>query len=128
MAEKKTGAHAIAGSQTGSGFTPAAHQVVAVTDESVQKSYEALVADFSTDDFFLDSLPDDGVEQKKVELFGPELGSTLKDPAIIARFEGVKENLEREIKSGMCTPNQAYAYLENLEITLLLEQESALTS
>lgn len=128
MAEKKTAAHAQAGIQSGSGTTPAAHQVTAVTDESMQRAYEALMADLSADDFLFESLPNGGAEYKKAELFGPELGSTLKDPAIIARFEGVKENLEREIKGGMCTPDQAYAYLENLEITLLMEQESALTS
>lgn len=128
MAEKKTVAHARAGIQPSSQTAPAAHQVHAVTDESIQRAYEAIMADFSAEELALESAGEAGLEHKKAELFGPELGSTLKDPAIIARFEGVRENLEREIRGGMCTPDQAYAYLENLEITLLIEQEAAFTS
>lgn len=53
-----------------------------------------------------------------------KLGDSLKDPELIARFEGVRENLLREIRGGMCTEDQADAYLDNLEISLLLEQEA----
>lgn len=53
-----------------------------------------------------------------------KLGDSLKDPELIARFEGVRENLLREIRGGMCTEDQAEAYLDNLEISLLLEQEA----
>lgn len=53
-----------------------------------------------------------------------KLGDSLKDPELIARFEGVRENLQREIRGGMCTEDQADAYLDNLEISLLLEQEA----
>lgn len=51
------------------------------------------------------------------------IGVTLTDPHIIARFNGVRRDLEREIRGGLCTIEQAQRYLEHLEITLLLEQE-----
>ncbi|MDY3048819.1 MAG: hypothetical protein SOR40_03490 [Rothia sp. (in: high G+C Gram-positive bacteria)] len=117
MAEKKTAAHAAAGLQPGSGTTPVAHQVNAVHETLDEETCQRLLA---------------GSEQEALapvqELapltnLAPGLGSTLTDPSLRARFEGVKENLAREIRSGMCTLAQAYAYLENLEISLYLEQE-----
>ncbi len=48
---------------------------------------------------------------------------TLTDPNIVARFNGVRRDLLREIRGGMCTVEQAQRYLEHLEITLLLEQD-----
>lgn len=54
-----------------------------------------------------------------------EIGTTLTDPGIVARFNGVRRDLEREIRGGLCTVEQAQQYLEHLEITLLLEQDDA---
>ena len=39
----------------------------------------------------------------------------------MARFRGVRRDLEREIAGDMCTVEQARRYLEHLEIVLLLE-------
>ncbi|HIY95027.1 MAG TPA: hypothetical protein H9821_05120 [Candidatus Rothia avicola] len=132
MAEKKTAAHAAAGLQPGSGTTPAAHQVLAVTDETMQRAYEALLADLVADGFTAAdaTAPAGGSssEVKRAPDFARGLGQTLHDADLVARFEGVKENLSREIRGGMCTPDQAYAYLENLEISLLLEQEALAAS
>ncbi|WP_237199107.1 hypothetical protein [Rothia nasimurium] len=132
MAEKKTAAHAAAGIQPGSGTTPAAHQVLAVTDETMQRAYEALLADLVADGFTAaDATAPAGSGSPEVEQapdFTRGLGQTLHDADLVARFEGVKENLSREIRGGMCTPDQAYAYLENLEISLLLEQEALAAS
>ena len=132
MAEKKTAAHAAAGIQPGSGTTPAAHQVLAVTDETMQRAYEALVADLTMEGFVAsdESHASNGVSPKTEQApdFARGLGQTLHDADLVARFEGVKENLSREIRGGMCTPDQAYAYLENLEISLLLEQEALAAS
>ncbi|ORC24337.1 MULTISPECIES: hypothetical protein [Rothia] len=124
MAEKKTAAHAAAGIQPGSGTTPAATQVDAVEHQIMQREYEALLADLTREDFTFESDP--VVREPAQELdvtFAESLGSTLYIEEVKARFDGVKENLAREIRSGMCTVDQAYAYLENLEISLLLEQE-----
>ena len=52
------------------------------------------------------------------------MGTTLTDPALIARFNGVRADLEREIRGDMCTIEQAQRYLEHLEISLLMEQDS----
>ena len=41
----------------------------------------------------------------------------------MARFRGVRRDLEREIAGDMCTVEQARRYLEHLEIVLLLEQD-----
>lgn len=132
MVEKKTAAHAAAGIQPGSGTTPAAHQVLAVTDETMQRAYEALLADLVADGFAAaDATAPAGSGSPEVEQapdFTRGLGQTLHDADLVARFEGVKENLSREIRGGMCTPDQAYAYLENLEISLLLEQEALAAS
>ena len=54
------------------------------------------------------------------------IGSTLTDPKLVARFEGVRRDLAREIRSEMCTVEQALRYLEHLEITLLMEQDGDL--
>ncbi|WP_421083286.1 hypothetical protein [Rothia nasimurium] len=128
MAEKKTAAASGAGLQPGAEALTAAHELQAVTPASVQKAYEALVADLEAGNF---EIPQDvrpaGIAETLKD-FAPGLGSDLRHPDLIARFEGVKENLEREIKGGMCTPEQAYAYLENLEISLLLEQEAAVSA
>ncbi|MFW0109095.1 hypothetical protein ACN08Z_08270 [Rothia sp. P7181] len=51
------------------------------------------------------------------------LGETLESEYLVERFEGVKQNLIREIRGQMCTEEQAYAYLENFEMRLLQEQE-----
>ena len=128
MAEKKTAAHAAAGLQPGSGTTPAAHQVLAVTDETMQRAYEALLADGFTAADATAPAGGSSSEVKRAPDFARGLGQTLHDADLVARFEGVKENLSREIRGGMCTPDQAYAYLENLEISLLLEQEALAAS
>lgn len=66
-----------------------------------------------------------GDEQETDEEFSPfeGIGVTLTDPNIVARFNGVRRDLLREIRGGMCTVEQAQRYLEHLEITLLLEQD-----
>ncbi|MDY6052047.1 MAG: hypothetical protein SPI83_06520 [Rothia sp. (in: high G+C Gram-positive bacteria)] len=132
MAEKKSAAHAAVGLQPDSGTTPAAQQVLAVTDETMQRAYEALLADLATDGFVAASAEhtegDDSPQAHHIRDFAGELGQNLHDAGLVARFEGVKENLAREIRGGMCTPQQAYAYLENLEISLLLEQEALAVS
>ena len=51
------------------------------------------------------------------------IGITLTEPSLVARFRGVRRDLEREIAGGMCTVEQARRYLEHLEIVLLLEQD-----
>ena len=50
-------------------------------------------------------------------------GITLTEPSLVARFRGVRRDLEREIAGDMCTVEQARRYLEHLEIVLLLEQD-----
>lgn len=89
-----------------------------VSEEQVQRDYKNLIAELDQESFSPEAEPLD---------FAANLGSTLYVEALRARFEGVKENLGREILSGMCTVEQAYTYLENMEISLLLEQELALT-
>lgn len=132
MAEKTTAAHAAAGVQPGSGTTPVANQVLAVTDETMQRAYEALLIDLAADGFApaqaTEPMTDEGHQVNQSFDFARGLGQTLHDSGLVARFEGVKENLSREIRGGMCTPDQAYAYLENLEISLLLEQEALAAS
>lgn len=132
MAEKTTAAHAAAGVQPGSGTTPVANQVLAVTDETMQRAYEALLTDLAADGFAsaqaVEPMTDEGHQVNQSFDFARGLGQTLHDSGLVARFEGVKENLSREIRGGMCTPDQAYAYLENLEISLLLEQEALAAS
>ena len=66
-----------------------------------------------------------GDEQETDEECSPfeGIGVTLTDPNIVARFNGVRRDLLREIRGGMCTVEQAQRYLEHLEITLLLEQD-----
>ena len=51
------------------------------------------------------------------------IGFTLTEPSLVARFRGVRRDLEREIAGDMCTVEQARRYLEHLEIVLLLEQD-----
>ncbi len=51
------------------------------------------------------------------------IGITLTEPSLVARFRGVRRDLEREIAGDMCTVEQARRYLEHLEIVLLLEQD-----
>lgn len=53
------------------------------------------------------------------------LGATLQTADARRRFEGVLGNIVREIKSGMCTVEQGYAYLENFELHLMAEQIKA---
>lgn len=97
-----------------------------VSDDKVQRDYETLVAGLSQDGFVVAAEPLDMSAVNASADFAPGLGATLRDEALVARFEGVKENLVREIRGGMCTADQAHAYLENIEISLLLEQEAAL--
>ena len=56
------------------------------------------------------------------------IGITLTEPSLVARFCGVRRDLEREISGGMCTVEQARRYLEHLEIVLLLEQDGDIPS
>ena len=56
------------------------------------------------------------------------IGITLTEPSLVARFRGVRRDLEREISGGMCTVEQARRYLEHLEIVLLLEQDGDIPS
>ena len=51
------------------------------------------------------------------------IGITLTEPSLVARFRGVRRDLEREIAGDMCTVEQARRYLEHLEIVLLLAQD-----
>jgi hypothetical protein len=51
------------------------------------------------------------------------IGITLTEPSLVARFRGVRRDLEREIAGDMCTVEQARRYLEHLEIVLLFEQD-----
>ena len=51
------------------------------------------------------------------------IGITLTEPSLVARFRGVRRDLEREIAGDMCTVEQARRYLEHLEIVLLLEHD-----
>ena len=51
------------------------------------------------------------------------IGITLTEPSLVARFRGVRRDLEREIAGDMCTVEQARRYLEHLEIVLLREQD-----
>lgn len=88
-----------------------------VSEEQVQRDCKNLIAELDQESFSSDSEPLD---------FAANLGSALYVDALRSRFEGVKENLGREIISGMCTVEQAYTYLENMEISLLLEQELSL--
>lgn len=56
----------------------------------------------------------------------PELdkvGLTLERSDHIQRFEAVKENMIREVRSELSTVQQAYQYLENFEMRLLREAE-----
>ncbi|WP_237200191.1 hypothetical protein [Rothia nasimurium] len=129
MVEQKIATASDAGVQPGAGAPQVAENHQAVTDQTVQLAYEALIADLAADNFDMPELAQEGaVSQQEQLIFAPELGATLRHPDLIARFEGVKENLEREIRGSMCTPEQAYAYLENLEISLLLEQEAAVNA
>lgn len=89
-----------------------------VSEEQVQRDYKNLIAELDQESFSPEAEPLD---------FAANLGSALYVEELRARFEGVKENLGREILSGMCTVEQAYTYLENMEISLLLEQELPLT-
>ena len=56
------------------------------------------------------------------------IGITLTEPSLVARFRGVRRDLEREIAGDMCTVEQARRYLEHLEIVLLLEQDGDIPS
>ena len=56
------------------------------------------------------------------------IGITLTEPSLVARFHGVRRDLEREIAGDMCTVEQARRYLEHLEIVLLLEQDGDIPS
>ena len=42
------------------------------------------------------------------------IGITLTEPSLVARFRGVRRDLEREIAGDMCTVEQARRYLEHL--------------
>lgn len=64
-------------------------------------------------------LPDEDSEPSPFD----GIGITLTEPSLVARFRGVRRDLEREISGGMCTVEQARRYLEHLEIVLLLEQD-----
>lgn len=55
------------------------------------------------------------------ELF--EQGNDIEGAEPQARFEGVRQDLVREIRGGMCTREQALAYLQNFELYLLGEAE-----
>lgn len=128
MVEQKIATASDAGVQPGAGAHQVAENHQAVTDQTVQLAYEALIADLAADNFDMPEMAQEAGSQQEQLIFAPELGTTLRHPDLIARFEGVKENLEREIRGSMCTPEQAYAYLENLEISLLLEQEAAVNA
>lgn len=94
-------------------------------EQAVLTEYEAIVAGFAGDDDFMFEVAQAERGADDVPAFAADLGATLTDPDLLARFEGVRENLMREMRGGMCTADQAYAYLENIEISLLLEQEAA---
>ena len=92
MAEKTTAAHAAAGVQPGSGTTPVANQVLAVTDETMQRAYEALLADLAADGFApaqaTEPMTDEGHQVNQSFDFARGLGQTLHDSGLVARFEG----------------------------------------
>lgn len=69
-------------------------------------------------------LPDEDSEPSPFD----GIGITLSEPSLVARFRGVRRDLEREISGGMCTVEQARRYLEHLEIVLLLEQDGDIPS
>lgn len=69
-------------------------------------------------------LPDEDSEPSPFD----GIGITLTEPSLVARFRGVRRDLEREISGGMCTVEQARRYLEHLEIVLLLEQDGDIPS
>ena len=69
-------------------------------------------------------LPDEDSEPSPFD----GIGITLTEPSLVARFCGVRRDLEREISGGMCTVEQARRYLEHLEIVLLLEQDGDIPS
>lgn len=65
-------------------------------------------------------------EPARVDHEYPELdkvGLTLERADHIQRFEAVKENMVREVRSELSTVQQAYQYLENFEMRLLREAE-----
>lgn len=80
--------------------------------------------------------PEPSLESLQLELPDEEsepspfdgIGITLTEPSLVARFRGVRRDLEREISGGMCTVEQARRYLEHLEIVLLLEQDGDIPS
>ncbi len=55
-----------------------------------------------------------------------DLGSGLYWSEVRTRFQGIRANILQEMRSGMCTPDQAYTYLEHFEQRLLQEQEDQL--
>lgn len=69
-------------------------------------------------------LPDEDSEPSPFD----GIGITLTEPSLVARFRGVRRDLEREISGGMCTVEQARRYLEHIEIVLLLEQDGDIPS
>ncbi|GGH60875.1 hypothetical protein [Rothia aerolata] len=50
------------------------------------------------------------------------LGDSIYLPELKDRFQGVFEDIVREIRGGMCTVDQGYAYLEHFEMRLRVEQ------
>lgn len=134
MAENKAAAQNCAGVQPGPGTTEAANAPAVANhpsaDQLVQREYEAIVADIAREgDFHFEKAQAESDAGREGALgFAGTLGKTLTDPALIARFEGVRENLMREVRGGMCTADQAHAYLENIEISLLLEQEATVSA
>lgn len=60
--------------------------------------------------------------RRDAELEISRLGENLEDPAARERFAGVQRDILHEVKSGLCTAEQAIVYAQNF-VTWLGEEQ-----
>lgn len=65
-----------------------------------------------------------GLSINELDLKLHTLGVALTEVSDQVRFDGVLENLLREVRSGLCTAQQAIAYAANFVAWLQLEHEA----
>lgn len=99
---------------------------IADKSEAVLEEYKAIVEEMVREDADAERFTWAEAARGEVKFAELEtLGQTLVNDDQRERFRAVKENLIREVLSELSTLKQAYQYLENFEMRLLHEAETA---
>lgn len=90
-------------------------------------TFEEFLAEINSTEYGTIPVDTESVADESEQLY-PQLmvlGRTIENLDDFTRFDGVRQDLLREVRGGLCTVEQAVAYLENFELHLLGEAEKA---